>query len=227
MVIKTLDWDSLHFNTRIGSVQTAHLTQDQFEFIEKQSDNYDLVYAFSNSYDVALTKPINTKVYYLAHHSELKHIHSNHISEISNNQFDRIYDLSIVAGQHSRFKLDPLFDPKAYEMLYTKWVEKSFSPNHIVFGYIKDQTILGMISLKFDSFSSVANIELIGVDPDAQGMQVGTKLISACVNYTKQNSNMNYLSVQTQKENSLACKFYNKCGFKEQNSVNIHHIWTK
>lgn len=227
MHIKPLEWDSLHFNKRIGCVHISHLTQDQFESLEKQKQEFDLIYVFSNTYETHLPNPINTKVYYLAHHSELKQVQSESITEISDKAFNRIYDLSIVAGQHSRFKLDPQFDPKAYTMLYSKWVEKSFSKNHIVFGYVKADTILGMISLKFDPFSSVANIELIGVDPSAQGMQVGTKLITACINYTQQNSNMKYLSVQTQQENTLACKFYSKCGFKEQNIVNIHHIWTK
>lgn len=226
MTIEPLHWDSKHFNNRIGAVHVSHLTPQGYTSILTQKEQFDLVYVFSNSYDQTLAKPINTKQYFLAHYSDLKSYALDEITPITSDYFNEVFNLSIVAGQFSRFKLDPNFNSSAFHSLYTKWVEKSFSENHLVFGYIKDKQLLGMISLNFLPLKNVANIELIGVDPKAQGKQIGSKLISACMNHVKQHSNINYLSVQTQQENTLACKFYLKCGFKAHNFINIHHIWT-
>ena len=227
MVIQPLDWDSNHFNLRVGRVSLDYFSEQMFQSLTKRNSSYDLIYVFSNKYDSNLPNAINTKVYFIAHYSDLKPLDSNHIVKINKEHFNRIYDLSLVAGGHSRFKLDKNLNQQAFYDLYNKWVEKSFSANQIVFGYVKNEEVLGMISIKFDPFKNIADIELIGVDPKAQGMQIGSKLIYAGMNYVRQKSNISFITVQTQKENIQACQFYLKCGFKEQNFLYIHHIWTK
>lgn len=225
MDIKALQWDTQHFNKRIGRFSTPHLSLKDYNNILNLKNQFDVVYIFSNSFESTLPKPINTKVFFLGHHEDLKSYSDEYITLLSNDDFDRIFDLSIVAGEFSRFKIDPKFEYQDFHSLYIKWVENSFSKDHIVLGYKKDNIILGMITLKFDPLNNIANIELIGVDPKAQGMKIGSKLIWACMKYVKENSQIKFLSVQTQKENSLACSFYLKCGFKTHNSVNIHHAW--
>ncbi len=226
MIINPLHWDTKHFDIRIGAVYVNRFSSEDYNKLLSEKEHFDLIYVFSNSSSQSVPLPVNTKTYYLAHIDNLKTVNSDHIKIVNKDAFDRIYELSMIAGEFSRFNVDPHFNPITYQKLYTKWVENSFSKNHYVFGYIKQDKILGMISLKFDPFKSIANIELIGVDPTAQGLQIGSKLISACKQYITNNSNLKYLTVQTQAENTLACKFYSKCGFNLQNKVNIHHVWT-
>lgn len=227
MTIQSLDWDSNHFDKNIGIIYVSHLSTEIHKSILKQKKEFDLVYVFSNSFDNTLPNPINTKQYYLAHASDVATISENNIKLIGKDYFQDIFNLALIAGRFSRFKLDPNFDDTTFHSLYRKWVENSFSRNHLIFGYMEEKKVLGMISLKFEPFNNIANIELIGVHPNAQGKQIGSKLISACMDYITTHSNMTYISVQTQKENQLACQFYEKCGFKSQNFSNIHHIWTK
>lgn len=229
MKIRKLDWDTNHFGFTIGAIDINKFSDTDFKEINRigKEQGYDLVYVFSSMYQDGLPKPANTKILYQAQLADLREVQSDNIEILQDTHFNEVYDLALVAGGNSRFKLDTNFRVEDFESLYKKWVEKSFQDFHTVFGYVENGKVLGMISLKLIPLQSIANLELIGVNPDAQGKQIGTKLITACVNYIKENSNIQYFSVYTQEENILGCKFYEKCGFKKQNFIHIHHVWIK
>lgn len=51
-----------------------------------------------------MPKAINTKVCFIAHYSDLKPLDSNRIIKINKEHFNRIYDLSIIAGGHENIQ---------------------------------------------------------------------------------------------------------------------------
>jgi ribosomal protein S18 acetylase RimI-like enzyme len=230
MKIYKLDWDTNHFGVKVGSVNQNSLDVSSFNKIkeEAKAQDYDVVYVFSNQYDDEIGKPVNTKILYQTALENLPVDRTDQIKILDDSYADQVYDLSMVAGENSRFKLDTNFRVQDFESLYRKWIEKSYEDYHTVFGYLDEEgELLGMISLKLIPIQSVANIELVGVSPKAQGKGIGTKLITACVDFIKENSNIQYFSVYTQEENIKGCRFYEKCGFQKQNHIHIHHIWTK
>lgn len=225
MNINFLEWDSKHFECKVGVIHVQNYSQEVQNNLLQKIQDFDLVYVFSNSYEESVGKPINTKVYFQSDFNNLSKNRSENIELISKKDIEKVFELSLVAGHQSRFNLDPKIKDDKFKSLYYKWVEKSFSENHYVLGYKEDGHILGIVSLQLIPSKSIANIELIGVDTKIQGKQIGSKLITSCVDYIKQNSNITFLSVYSQKENKLGCLFYEKIGFIEKNYINIHHVW--
>mgnify|MGYP002355965114 CR=1 FL=1 len=62
------------------------------------------------------------------------------------------------------------------------------------------------------------------VDQTVRGQSIGSKLINATFfHYSK--IGIFDIEVVTQKDNQLACNFYEKNNFKIKNIENIYHLW--
>ena len=89
----------------------------------------------------------------------------------------------------------------------------TYIDNHdkTVFLAYSDTECIGQIVLKRD-WNGYAFIEDICVAKPARGQGVGTDLIKKATEWAK-NANLKGLSLETQDNNLLACRFYAKCGF--------------
>ena len=197
---------------------------DAIRHICKQSI-FDLTYVFSKYNETSLT-PINTKVFYKAPLECLpQEKSSGSVNIVDSQYFNQIFDLALIAGHFSRFKLDTRFPNQVFEGLYKRWVENSFQAYHTVLSIGDKETLKGMVSLKLKESAGISNIELIGVHNAFQGQQIGKKLLALCAQHIKAHSALGHLSVQTQLENKGACRFYERYGFQKQHQVNIFHFW--
>jgi ribosomal protein S18 acetylase RimI-like enzyme len=88
--------------------------------------------------------------------------------------------------------------------------------------YKKDKKILGMVTLKLNTETSV--IGLIAVDNAAQGMGIGQQLMAECERISIEN-NIKTIEVATQEFNQKAYHFYQKCGFSVKSRQYIYHFW--
>lgn len=228
-----LEWDSDFFGKKIGKIDFTNNGTFLVENLEKAfKQQYDLVYVFGNkNTDIPNEilakfngKLVDRKITYTAQIKDLRTKTIVKIKEFREQNGCQLYDLAYLSGTHSRFKLDKGLGIENFKHLYREWIDKSVSHQIAkkVFVYEDSGKIKGMITLGVKE--KTANIGLIAVDESLQGKGVGISLIDACVQYCKA-ENILTLDVPTQLENTQACKFYEKCGFREKSVQNIYHFW--
>jgi ribosomal protein S18 acetylase RimI-like enzyme len=138
----------------------------------------------------------------------------------------KLITLALQSGAYSRFKIDQNFRNNEFERLYLEWIVKSVSKELAdeVLIYSEDDEILGFITLS--KKNGKGTIGLIAVDENQRGKSIGKKLIGRGLLYFKEN-NIAETDVVTQKANSIACRFYETCGFRIKSIVNIYHLWIR
>jgi len=137
-----------------------------------------------------------------------------------------LIELSILAGNYSRFKMDKKIEQQKFVELYTLWMTNSINRRFAdeVFVYQAAKKANGMITVKIKN--DFADIGLISVHEKMQGKGVGRKLIEAVINWLKQEKEISRLNVVTQIDNINACRFYEKMGFVELKREFIYHLRT-
>ena len=137
----------------------------------------------------------------------------------------QLESLAWQSGEYSRFRLDPRFAPTVFQHLYSQWLRNSLA------GSIARRVLvwrdaagheLGLLTL--GEKNGRADIGLLAVDAAARGQGVGQQLVAAA---QSQAAAWGYaeLQVVTQRDNELACRFYEKCGFVLVSEEHIYHLW--
>lgn len=132
--------------------------------------------------------------------------------------------LAIQAGNYSRFNLDPKISKKLFHKLYNTWIKNSANKK------IADKIIIIKNRKKIIAMTTLGtknkrgDIGLLAVNENFRGKKLGTKLVFAAQNYFKQQG-FSQAQVVTQKANILACRLYEKCGFRQEKIENFYHFW--
>lgn len=235
MKLEHIEWDSHFFDLEIGRI-ICNNNVDESELkatINIAKQNYSLLYVVTpenNELNIKFVtdnggKLVDKKIVYMLDIGDNNIESYSNIYDITGDKLnDNLLELTYLSGQYSRFLLDKQMPVNAFERLYQEWIEKSLSRELAdkVFVYSEDDKILGFITIRIKE--NIGEIGLIAVSELVQGKRIGSKLIDTCINYLKQNS-INQLTVPTQLPNNLACKFYEKYGFKKLSITNIYHFW--
>jgi len=137
----------------------------------------------------------------------------------------QLESLAWQSGEYSRFCLDPHLGPAVFQRMYSLWLRNSLAgelARQVLVWHNAEGQELGLLTL--GEKNGRADIGLLAVDSTTRGQRVGQQLIAAAVaqatawGYTE-------LQVVTQRNNELACSFYQKCGFKPVHEVHIYHLW--
>tara|TARA_B110000037_G_C16868783_1_gene403184 strand:+ start:286 stop:714 length:429 start_codon:yes stop_codon:yes gene_type:complete len=109
--------------------------------------------------------------------------------------------------------------PEINNEKFKKFLSK-LNNNHQIFVYIKDDNIVGMITILIETKlihngSSVAHIEDLVVDKNYQKLGIAKKLIDFSVNYINNSINKCYKIILDCKKELIP--FYNKFEFEERN----------
>jgi dTDP-4-amino-4,6-dideoxy-D-galactose acyltransferase len=231
-----LKWDSNFFGISVGLIDTRksprYNLQKWNEIIKKS--NYDLIYIFcDDKYPIEeVTYFISGALYvdgkttfvknirgYIANEKSLIEIQS--VSYLN----DQLYQIAVQIGEYSRFAKDKGFSPGIYENLYKTWLQKSVDRIICdeVFAWVDpEQGELGLITVA--SKNGCVDIGLIGVDKDARGKGIASKLLLKAEGYAAERG-FKRLQVVTQKQNIPACRLYEKSGFYIVSVVNVFHLW--
>lgn len=230
--IQPLQWDSEFFNLRIGKA-IIEFYSDFTSLIEQEKQlrgMYDLIYVFSAEkiariadvdYNFVL---VDEKTIY-----EMDVISSETQEDVclySDNQPNKeLYQLALISGAYSRFKLDKNFPENSFEKLYYRWIEESVNGNmaDAVFVHNSANSIDGMITVKWNN--ECADIGLVAVETNTQGKGVGSALMKHLHAYLKQNTTVKRISVATQWQNIKARNWYEKNGFQVKSVTNLYHWW--
>ncbi len=233
-----LEWDSEFFGLRIAKVEVKE--SEQSDYIDElrntvrtlRAENCDLAYIeipfqetlprFGSEYgslvDVKLT-------YTTEFENKAQEITDENIEEISEPS-DKLYDLALLSGHRSRYKTDTHFAKGEFVRFYKTWIDNSLNGTIAdkTIGYVQEGQLLGFITLKIKDGSG--EIGLFAVDSRSQGKGIGQKLMDAAVEATHE-AGKSVLHVSTQKDNSGACRFYEKYGFRLTSATAIYHKWFK
>lgn len=140
---------------------------------------------------------------------------------------ERVRQLGVVVGEYSRFLRDPLIPRGKGEELFRIWAEESVKHHlaDVVLGVIgSSHGLLGIIALKQEE--DTARIGLLGLSQGYRGRNFATSLVHAGERWAFAKG-LSSLRVATQGENTLACAFYLRRGFRESQRQKIFHVWLK
>lgn len=132
--------------------------------------------------------------------------------------------LSLDAGEYSRFRVDPRFPAEAFEMLYTRWIERSLT------GEIAEGVFItrdnggptGMVTV--GRKDGRADIGLIAVSPRARGRGLASGLVRRAAEWGR-SLDITDIQVVTQGENGPACSLYRRCGLTLESVTLVFHFW--
>ena len=157
-MIQFLEWDSSFFEKKIGRFECDLLTMIKLDtFIkEKSTQNYDLVYLFTNNIekevDNYLKKADNHvmdhKVTYAINGEFQASPESDFIEPYKGSLTNDLLNLALLSGHESRFKKDSLLNPK-FNLLYTQWIEESLS------GQLADRVFVAKNAKRMTGFVTV------------------------------------------------------------------------
>jgi dTDP-4-amino-4,6-dideoxy-D-galactose acyltransferase len=233
-----LDWDSEFFEIIIARVLPQRLTTVQLEQIiaGMKEKKVRLAYWSSNPNDkksqlAALACQgylADRKVMFVADIEQvqepagrLRWVIEEYTDTYTNNELE---NLAIQAGAYSRFKLDPRIPERKFEDLYKLWIRKSVNREiaDTVLVARHAGNVVGMVTVGEKNGRS--DIGLISVDTCMRGKSIGRSLVSAAQKWGRKKG-YNFTQVVTQEENIVACKLYERCGYRIDKTKYLYHFW--
>lgn len=158
MMIQFLEWDSSFFERKIGRIECDRLTMIKLDtFIkEKSTQNYDLVYLFTNNIEKEVDNYLKKADIHVIDHKVTYAINgefqackgSDFIEPYQGSLTKDLLNLALLSGHESRFKKDPLLNPK-FNLLYTQWIEESLS------GQLADRVFVAKNAKRITGFVTV------------------------------------------------------------------------
>lgn len=230
MEIRTLQWDSDFFGLRIGraDLQTKADALDLRAKQEELKRQLDLLYIFDPNnvgFGADGARLMDEKILYSKPCEPRKQFPEISFYKGAQPNND-LYQLALVSGGYSRFKLDKRLPKGSYERLYNRWIENACSKegtNKQIMLFKDEQNVVrGMITIDYQG--ELGHIGLVAVDTDVQHKGIGGKIMSTLDGYLFQQG-VKTLEVPTQKANADACRWYEKNGFTIQSIIPIYHWW--
>ncbi len=228
---KILTWDSEKFEHQVATT-SENLTELEIseELFKLKEANIKLVYIPSSKLLSA-----STVSGYKVHLADQKLTYAETIPRNQSTSIDsHIYniekctkdaiELSILAGEQSRFATDTRISRGIFQSIYTDWIANSINKtiaDHS-FGYKFNNKLCGLLTL--GQKNGRADIGLIAVSENTQGKGIGMSLVTAA-RITARSSGYEELQVVTQNRNTQAKRFYSHCGFQLASSTYLYHAW--
>ena len=227
-----LEWDSNFFNCRVGRF---FVNPGEFISVDLLSD-FDLVYLIvENEITPAQKKYFENKALLvdekLTYQKKIIFlIHpDNHIFPWPADKkiTGQLLEIGVASGEFSRFKTDPLIPDQKFIELYEAWVINSVNRTiaEELYYFEEENEIGGMITLSVQN--NKADIGILSVNEKLRGRGIGSQLINVAEYWAKKKKGLDMIQVVTQASNSVACMFYEKCGFTIQKREYIFHWWKK
>jgi len=229
-----LGWDSEVFGFAVAKILPPKLNFLELEkFLDNlKKENVSLVYWVSDSKDADSQKAAmrlggfltGQKITYTLN---LQSLPEGHLDTVQLKEYDKdepnsdLINLVLEGSTKSRFYIDPKISRQQYETLHKLWIKNSVK-NNTLFIIEKDDRIIGFVSL--NEKNGRGNIDFIVVDKLFAGKGYGRILMCNAHNWF---ISKGYATVQavTQKENVIACKMYEKLGYKAENVESVYHFW--
>lgn len=243
-MIEKLQWDADFYGFGVGCAKLSDVSNLKLSYLKDIPDisHYRLVYLFHDKSNEDLkpklsiaeikfinktgAKFVDTKLIFKYEFKEEDTFNlSEDIIEYQEKSLAQdLVTLAFQSGKYSRFNMDNNFPAGSFERMYLLWIKKSVEGELAdkVFVYKVGKRIMGMVTVsKKQDFASIG---LLSVDEKMRGRGIGRLLMNRVMDYV-QKEDLKVLLVPTQLENTEACGFYKKCGFKIESIQHIYHLW--
>lgn len=232
-----LEWDSNLFGYKVAKLSRASLKTEELSCLLNNlaKNEFNLIYwsVDPNNRDANQAALDNhgfladKKVTYLIElpgqfdfYVDREHLQSYSLKPINK----RVINLALQSGIYSRFKVDPHFINNEFTKLYSVWIKRSINKEiaREVLVYIENNIEVGLITL--GEKNNRGDIGILAVDKSFRGKSIGKYLVFGAI---KKFRHWGYKEVQavTQQYNVIACRFYEKVGFKIDSIRHIYHFW--
>jgi ribosomal protein S18 acetylase RimI-like enzyme len=129
--------------------------------------------------------------------------------------FDQVVQIAGSAFKYSRFHLDPLVSKTLADNIKRSWMEsyrRGTRGSGCLVATLED-VVVGFLAIVETTGEHAARIiDLIGVDPSAQGRGVGRALVDTFIR--EASGQATRLEVGTQVANAPSVRLYENCGFR-------------
>jgi dTDP-4-amino-4,6-dideoxy-D-galactose acyltransferase len=242
LALVPLPWDTNHFGFPVAMVTVPDTDDDaaRHALTEAQSDGFRLVYWRTDperpaSQDLLRNfagRLVDRKATF---ETELDSIDRKSTSSAAS--FDvaeypkgpaepALSALAIMAGEYSRFRIDPDVPPEKFAEMYTTWIERSARrelADVVLVARERDgQGLSGFVTIRVQSDAGV--IGLIAVAAESRGRGIGGALIHAAHRWMIK-SGCRRAEVVTQLTNVKACRLYERCGYNLREVILCYHFW--
>jgi GNAT superfamily N-acetyltransferase len=247
MEIAVLEWDSIFFNRTVARVKFSK--EDREKDITKLIANCkiqgcQLVYLFADNTDEIIKDklhkllgyPINQKIVFTlatvlpekigtSQGAVYKIVNAAEIIK-ANNFYDKIFALTIKAGNFSRFKLDQKLGVGKFAEMYGIWVSKMLNDSNyrviVAMGVTgNEDDINGFLAYKV--LDDGYKIDFMSIDENCRQKGVGKALLKKMMEEINEKKG-NYIVTEIHKDNIGAYNFFNINGFKVVEVVDIYHV---
>jgi dTDP-4-amino-4,6-dideoxy-D-galactose acyltransferase len=146
-------------------------------------------------------------------------------SYTTSNADNDVIKVGMLSRAYSRFMVDERFSDEKASLIYSTLMKRSINRDQASEVYVWESEvgeIAGVITL--GEKNRRADIGILAVDERYRGNKIGKELVGAAIHFSM-DKGYQVLQVVTQGDNTVACKFYESCGFTKENVVNIYHYW--
>lgn len=232
MTLRRLDWDSDFFGREVGRLDLNNVSLD----VETIPESFSFVYIFSDRPLTDAELQCSRGSIHLADEKRIYHKQQLNISTVREGiqSFhpdrkipERLYELAIQSGHHSRFSTDPHLPPSYFQQLYRTWLERSVSRAIAdeVLVYETEGQIRGFVTLGIKN--GRPDIGLIAVHTNDRSSGIGAALLQAAEQWAVQSAHRSEIQVVTQGSNQGACRFYEKNEYMVDTVNYVYHWWNK
>ena len=223
-----LPWDSDFFGYRTGKI-TINDYEDSLA-AQLEAGNVELLYIFDNTLSEEVDDLLTSKMavrydckmrYEKSLQAGCEYVTDMDIRFYNGKLTTELENLTYSAGKYSRFRKDEKLQI-FFKKLYKRWILNSLECENRVLTVWKSEGIIGFISFSINR--KTANINLFSVNREYSGKGIGTRLYKFLECFLVK-SGVTKTTVSTQMENTRACHFYEKLGFKLAERQNIYHLW--
>lgn len=138
---------------------------------------------------------------------------------------EELLSLGLVAGEFSRFRVDPRFARSSFELLYRMWTERSARHEIADVVLVVGNSLVnlaGMITIALRP--DAAEIGLVAVSSASRGLGAGGALMASAHAWMRRQG-AQAARVVTQGANLPACGLYEKWGYSIASVSNVYHFW--
>ncbi|MFL2143619.1 GNAT family N-acetyltransferase [Ruoffia sp. FAM 20857] len=232
-LIEKLEWDTNYFGVDSAIIKLYDtLLEEEQDNLVQISKEFNFVTIANICNNPLNNQWINTKTpsimvdINIQFEKEILDKNKNDKNIFVKNQLENNVQLLKLAENsfnYSRFMNDPYLNKEKARKIYYNWTLNSFRKDNKYFVYYKDEeSIYGFILFSMDKLS--ATVELIAVDENYRGKNLGTRLIKALENYVLEQKKYR-IKVGTQINNIPAINFYINNKFKMKSISSTYHLW--
>lgn len=229
---KILEWDTNFFGFNVCNLDVSQVShEDLLSILAKidakvcyvnSLDSFDVSNVFSyKGSKVIFEKRLNKEL--INDFSKIVYVDSTYY----NKNLTQFRQLAYISGSYSRFKVDAKFKLDIFRRLYDNWLDKAMQKsfdNFFIAFVGDDNTPKGFLTAKIDKLKKKTDIGLIAVSNESQGKGIGRILLQFLELYCFDNK-IETIKIVTQLENSNACRFYEKMGYKQIDIKYVYHYW--